>query len=87
MEKIDKCVIEADSQVEGYTVKSIKNWKFAANSGSGPTGMCEIAWIMFLPKNRRNNKVEISRGGCKVCHRGVDAILEKTVIEDPQVSE
>lgn len=81
MEKVDKCVVEVGSQVEGYTVKSVQNWESAANNGFGPLGMCEIKWIMSLPKNRRRDKVNIDRGGCKVCHRGVEATLERTVAQ------
>jgi len=78
MAEIDRCTLSEGSRVEDFRVISIENWGQALRPGSGPSGMCEVKWIMSLAKNKTRNEVYVNRGGCKVCHRGVVAILKKS---------
>jgi hypothetical protein len=73
------CELKVGSEIEGYRVDDVANWGAVSPKASSPSEMCEILRIMSLPKNRKRDTVELGRGGCKVCHRGVNATLQRII--------
>jgi hypothetical protein len=74
-----KCELEEGSTVGNFTVKEIRHFQGnGISSGGFPEDQCVVKAIAEDPRFRNNPKININKGCCALCKRGVSATLVKT---------